>query len=187
MRDSTEKFSQSHGLIRAGASTIVYYGLLWYLVFFPTNRVAPIYPISTLFLPYLYLISTLFLPYFLPFYHLLSPVLSGKTELEQLHLIVKTIGTPTESTWQVLLKSKQNAKFFDFLHENRLVFVVLSGRFQNLFWKILRFWRLVATATIIHNHQIIIVPVTTKRQISRFSRWFISFVFEIFLTFFHNF
>ena len=32
-----------------------------------------------------------------------------------------------------LLKSKQNAKFFDFLDENRLIFVVLSGRFQNLF------------------------------------------------------
>ena len=31
-----------------------------------------------------------------------------------------------------LLKAKQNAKFFDFLDENRLIFVVLSGRFQNL-------------------------------------------------------
>ena len=28
---------------------------------------------------------------------------------------------------------KQNAQFFDFLDENRLIFVVLSGRFQNLF------------------------------------------------------
>ena len=34
---------------------------------------------------------------------------------------------------EVLLMSKHNAKFFDFLDENRLIFVVLSGRFQNLF------------------------------------------------------
>ena len=33
----------------------------------------------------------------------------------------------------ILLRSKQNAKLFDFLHKNRLIFVVLSGRFQNLF------------------------------------------------------
>ena len=31
-----------------------------------------------------------------------------------------------------LLRSKQNAKFFDFLKESRLIFVVLSGRFQDL-------------------------------------------------------
>ena len=46
------------------------------------------------------------------------------------------------------MKSKQNAKFSDFLDENRLIFVVLSGRFQNLFLKKERFWRLVVTATI---------------------------------------
>ena len=28
---------------------------------------------------------------------------SGKTEAEQLHLIVKVIGTPTEQSWQVSL------------------------------------------------------------------------------------
>ena len=33
----------------------------------------------------------------------------------------------------LLLRSKQNAKFFDFLAENRLIYAVLSGRFQNLF------------------------------------------------------
>ena len=48
----------------------------------------------------------------------------------------------------VLLKSKQNAKFFDFQDDNRQIFVVLSGRFQNLFRKKERFWRLVVTATI---------------------------------------
>ena len=31
---------------------------------------------------------------------------------------------------EILLKLKQNAKFFDFLDENRLLFVVLSDRFQ---------------------------------------------------------
>ena len=37
------------------------------------------------------------------------------------------------ATARILLRSKQNAEFFDFLDENRLIFVVLSGRFQNLF------------------------------------------------------
>ena len=37
-----------------------------------------------------------------------------------------------EKRENILLKSKLNAKFFDFLDENRLIFVVLSGRFQNL-------------------------------------------------------
>ena len=49
----------------------------------------------------------------------------------------------------VLLRSKQNDKFFDFLDDNRLIFVVLSGRFQNLFWKKERFWLLVVTATML--------------------------------------
>ena len=31
---------------------------------------------------------------------------------------------------ELLLKLKQNAKFFDFLDKNRLIFVVLSDRFQ---------------------------------------------------------
>ena len=47
----------------------------------------------------------------------------------------------------ILLNSKQNAKVSDFQDENRLIFVVSSGRFQNLFWKKERF-RLVVTATI---------------------------------------
>ena len=34
---------------------------------------------------------------------------------------------------ELLLKSKKNAKFFDFQDENRLIFVVLSDHFQNLF------------------------------------------------------
>ena len=50
----------------------------------------------------------------------------------------------------LLSRSQLEAKFFDFLDENRLIFVVLSGRFQNLFWKKERFWRLVVTATVIH-------------------------------------
>ena len=32
----------------------------------------------------------------------------------------------------VLLRSQLKAKLFDFLDENRLIFVVLSGRFQRL-------------------------------------------------------
>ena len=39
----------------------------------------------------------------------------------------------SEKKSDILLKSKQNAKFFDFQDENRLIFVVLSSRFQNLF------------------------------------------------------
>ena len=41
----------------------------------------------------------------------------------------------------------------------------LSGRFNNLFWKKERFWRLVVTSTI----HILIVAVTIKRQIFLFS------------------
>ena len=33
---------------------------------------------------------------------------------------------------QVTSRSQRKAKFFDFLDENRLIFVVLSGRFQRL-------------------------------------------------------
>ena len=41
-----------------------------------------------------------------------------------------------EARINILLRSKQNAKYFDFLDENRLIFVVLNGR-------------LVVTATIV--------------------------------------
>ena len=44
----------------------------------------------------------------------------------------KTTYTQDEET-AILLRSKQNAEFFDFLDENRLIFVVLTDRFQNLF------------------------------------------------------
>ena len=40
---------------------------------------------------------------------------------------------PTLKGWLLLLNSKQNAKFSDFQDENQLIFVFLSGRFQNLF------------------------------------------------------
>ena len=53
-------------------------------------------------------------------------------------------------TGHVLLRSKQIAKFSDFQDENRLIFVVLSGRFQNLFWKKERFWRFALTVTIMY-------------------------------------
>ena len=51
----------------------------------------------------------------------------------------------------VLLNLKQNAKFSDFQDENRLIFVVLRGRVQNLFWKKERYLLLVVTATITSN------------------------------------
>ena len=57
-------------------------------------------------------------------------------------------GLVTLTLAYVLSRSKQNDKFFDFLDENRLMFVILSGPFQSLFWKKERFWRLVVTATI---------------------------------------
>ena len=38
-----------------------------------------------------------------------------------------------DSPMSILLNSKQNAKFSNLQDENRLIFVVLSGRFQNLF------------------------------------------------------
>ena len=57
--------------------------------------------------------------------------------------------TPWWWIGQCIVEVKTNVKFFDFLDENRLIFVVLSGRFQNLFRKKERFWRLVVTATIV--------------------------------------
>ena len=65
------------------------------------------------------------------------------------------ISDPSSSE-QILLKSKQNAKFFDFLDENRLIFVFLSGRFQNVFRKKERFWILAFSCD--RNNKAIVLP-----------------------------
>ena len=39
----------------------------------------------------------------------------------------------SEASKSFLLRSKQDAKFFYFLDENRLIFVDLSDHFQNIF------------------------------------------------------
>ena len=44
-------------------------------------------------------------------------------------------GERREEWREILLSSKHNTKFSDFQDENRLIFVVLSGRFQNLILK----------------------------------------------------
>ena len=43
----------------------------------------------------------------------------------------------------------QNKTPNSLIFKTRLIFAVLSGRFQNLFWKKERFWRFVVTATIL--------------------------------------